>query len=187
MQKLYAYADETGQETAGGFFLVAVVILNDEREQGRELLKRTEYPSGKGKKKWTRATRKQRRLYIQTVIERPEFRGKLFYARFRNTTEYLSCVIQAIARALTMASSGQRYEATVWIDGLGKKEQHKVATGLRELHVRVKKVRGLRDELDEFIRLADAIAGFVRDSLEGQAYINLLHKDAVEGGVIQEV
>jgi hypothetical protein len=32
MEKLYAYVDETGQETAGAFFLVAVVVAGEERD-----------------------------------------------------------------------------------------------------------------------------------------------------------
>ena len=38
---------------------------------------------------------------------------------------------------------------------------------MRKKGIRTEKVRGLKDERDEFIRLADAIAGFVRDAQEG--------------------
>jgi len=53
--------------------------------------------------------------------------------------------------------------------------------------VAAKKIRGLRDESDEFIRLADAVAGFVRDYLERQAYVGLLYQEGVQKGVLQEV
>jgi hypothetical protein len=32
MEKLYAYVDETGQETAGAFFPVAVVVDGEDRD-----------------------------------------------------------------------------------------------------------------------------------------------------------
>jgi hypothetical protein len=51
----------------------------------------------------------------------------------------------------------------------------------------VKKIRGLRDESDEFIRLADATAGFVRDALEGQAVARDLYARAVQQKEIQYV
>lgn len=37
-------------------------------------------------------------------------------------------------------------------------------------HVSVRKVRGIEDECDALVRLADALAGFIRDYLEGQRY-----------------
>ena len=51
----------------------------------------------------------------------------------------------------------------------------------------MKKIRGLWDDSDEFIRLADAPAGFVRDYLEGQAYARPLYQDGISNGVIREV
>ena len=32
MEKLYAYVDETGQDTQGTLFLLAVVVVGDERD-----------------------------------------------------------------------------------------------------------------------------------------------------------
>jgi hypothetical protein len=50
----------------------------------------------------------------------------------------------------------------------------------------VDKVRGLRDESDAFIRLADAMAGFVRDWIEGEADLERLYHEAVVRGVLRE-
>ena len=41
---------------------------------------------------------------------------------------------------------------------------------LRGLRIPVRKVRGMKDESSSLVRLADALAGFIRDSLEGQPY-----------------
>jgi hypothetical protein len=55
------------------------------------------------------------------------------------------------------------------------------------LNVAVHKVQGRRDESDEFIRLADAMAGFVRDALEGNQQMGVLFERARRQGLIEEV
>jgi hypothetical protein len=73
------------------------------------------------------------------------------------------------------------------LDGLSKPERPRFAAGLRKLSIRVHKVRGARDQSDEFIRLADAVAGGVRDSLEGDAIMRPLFEQAARHGVVREV
>ncbi len=58
-QKLYAYVDESGQDTEGEKFLVSVVVLEKERDKLRSALRAIEKQSGKGLKKWTKARRKE--------------------------------------------------------------------------------------------------------------------------------
>lgn len=70
-----------------------------------------------------------------------------------------------------------RPTATVFVDGLVYAERRRFAAGLRKLNVVVHKVQGRRDESDEFIRLADAIAGFVRDALEGDPAIRTMRQN----------
>lgn len=185
-EKLYCYLDETGQDTQGRFFLVAAVVVGDDREVVRDLLRRIEKTSGKARKKWTKSTRKQRQSYMRRAIRTDPLQGTLFYAHFEETTDYTSCVLRTAAQAITAVAADQPYQATILIDGLGKKERHRVGTGLRQLGIRTRKVRGLRDESDEFIRLADATAGFVRDYLEGQVYVKQLYEEAIRNGVLQE-
>jgi hypothetical protein len=55
-----------------------------------------------------------------------------------------------------------------------------LAKGLRQLNVRVRKVRGINDQSDQFIRLADALAGFVSDSLEGEVVLRELYNQALK-------
>jgi hypothetical protein len=55
------------------------------------------------------------------------------------------------------------------------------------LNVTVHKVQGRRDESDEFIRLADAMAGFVRDALEGDQQMGVLFERAKRQRLIEEV
>lgn len=186
-RKLYCYVDESGQDTRGDLFVVTVVIVAADREAIRDLLAQIETATGKGRKKWAKATRKQRQAYLDQVIGKSEFRDKVLYARFQDTRDYLACVLRALCQAIAHVADDEAYRATVLIDGLGKEERHRVAAALRQRQVSVDKVRGLRDESDEFIRLADAMAGFVRDWLEGQSYLERLYREAVERGVLREI
>ncbi len=75
----------------------------------------------------------------------------------------------------------------MFIDGLGKREEHHVGPALRHQGVVVRKTRGLADESDEFIRLADALAGFVRQYLERRGDVLELYRHAVKSGVLAEL
>ena len=44
----------------------------------------------------------------------------------------------------------------------------------------------IADEADEFIRLCDAIAGFLRDSLEGDEDMQKLHRRAMTNRIIKK-
>jgi len=187
MQKLYCYLDETGQDTQGRLFVVAAVITDDTRDTVRHLLERMEYTSGKGHKKWSKATRAQRQAYMTQVLQAPALHARLFYSHFLQTTTYLPCVLHTAAQAVTTVAAGDDYRATVLIDGLPREERFRVGAGLRQLQVAVRRVRGLRDESEALIRLADAVAGFVRGHLEGQGDGTPLFLEAVRRQVLREV
>ncbi len=76
----------------------------------------------------------------------------------------------------------------MFVDGLKRSERHRFSAGLKRLNVRVRKVRGVRkDENDPFIRLADAIAGFVRDYLEGNEKVADCYRRAESKGIIKHL
>lgn len=58
---------------------------------------------------------------------------------------------------------------------------------LRRIGVHTEKVRGLRDESDEFIRLMDAIAGLIRENEEGIEYAKKLYKKGLENKTLTTV
>lgn len=185
--KLYCYVDESGQETQGRLFIVAVVIVAAEREAARMWLGQIETESGKGRKKWTKATRQQRRAYCERWASLPAWPGVSYAVRFEHTTDYLGATTEAVAQALASRMGDQPYHATVLIDGLGKAERHRVASGLRSRRIYADKIRGLRDESDEFIRLADALAGLTRDYHEGQMDLIPVFDKLVQRGLIREL
>jgi hypothetical protein len=88
MEKLYAYVDETGQETAGVFFLVAVVIAGDDRDGLLEWLSAVEQATGKGKTPWHKSRHHARQAYMDRVLNDARLRGSVFYAVYPGTRAY---------------------------------------------------------------------------------------------------
>lgn len=186
MQKLYCYVDETGQDTHGAFFLVAVVIAAEERERLQVALEQIEQQSKKGRLKWQKTAFARRIAYLNALLTTSLLHGKVFFAHYAQTKAYLDLTVYTTAKAILKRAEGA-YQTVVWVDGLGKSEARRFERGLRGLKVKVRKVRGLREESDSLLRLADAAAGFIRDALEGQGYAQERYREAVRKGIIREV
>ena len=81
MQHLYCYVDETGQDTKGRIFLVAVVIAEGgARAELEGQLLAIEEESVKRRTKWQRATFERRLAYLQSILRLEGLQGGLFYA-----------------------------------------------------------------------------------------------------------
>jgi len=169
MQKLYAYADETGQETAGGFFLVAVVVVGSERDELLRWLTEVEQETGKGPSAWHKSRHEARSAYVDRVLGDSRLRGSIFYSAYPGTRAYRDLTLLTIAKALGARTRSRDYKVTVVIDGLRRAEARQAAVGLRRIRVPVRKVRGAREESSALVRLADAMAGFIRDAEEDMA------------------
>ena len=117
-QKLYTFIDESGQDTRGAFFVVATVLTAENHERVRQSLERLERASGKGRRKWMKATPRQRLAYLTAVLQLPALHGRLFAAHFTETTTYLPCILTTVTAAVTAGAAGRPARATVLIDGL---------------------------------------------------------------------
>jgi len=168
--------------------LVSVVITEDERQQIEAELVRIEKESGKGRRKWMDARDEQRVSYIRQVLGNSLLKQKLYYSTYPHTTEYFSKTVLTVANAITRYATNDDYKAVVYVDGLAKSLIPQVGTALRHLHIKTSKVRGVRkEEADAFIRLADAVCGFVRAALVGRGEFRQLLDKAKEQGLIREV
>lgn len=87
-QKLYAYVDESGQDTKGIFFVVSILILGDEREKILRLLERFEKESGKKIMKWRKTRPEYRSRFLELIQTCPDVRRKIF---FREDQENQGC------------------------------------------------------------------------------------------------
>ena len=183
MEKLFCYVDESGQDTKGRFFVVSVVIAKRERDRLVSELEAIERSSGKGAVKWTKAKHDARIAYARSVLQCEWLRDALYYDVWSESRDFISLTVLTIARAV-LQSAGEDHKATVFMDGLRKSGYGRFPRMLSAVNVRVKKVRGGRDESSALLRLADALCGLVRDAEEGkQQYASLLEKAKSKGMV----
>jgi hypothetical protein len=183
MRKIYCYVDESGQETQGRVFLVSVVIVDSNREHLAQILHDIEKKSEKGTGKWTKTKDAHRKAYIEATLNQHAFRGKLFYRQYHSTREYVKLTVSTTASAIQKYVQ-KEYKATVIVDGLHREERHNFAVSLRKQGIRTEKVRGADEQKDPFVRLADALCGFVRDAEDGRANFRHLLNRAIDEGVI---
>ena len=165
-KRIDLYWNESGQDTKGRLFIVAGVAVEDS-DNFRQLCESAEEISGKRKKKWGKADKNKRLAYLRTVIQHAASQNvTLFYNVFHKTTDYDAATIESIAEAIrVLRPSGSR--VYIYIDGLAKTKRGNYKTGLRKRSCPVRKVSGIRkDENEPLIRLADAVAGALRDLLE---------------------
>jgi hypothetical protein len=185
VEKLYCYVDETGQHTDGAIFVVSVATAKHDRDELELLLERIELETGKKATKWMKTRRDIREAYLSRIFREPSFKGRLFYTMSKGTRDYKPLTLIAIASAVTAVRHSQDYKASIFIDGLKRSEYRAVSTGLHRIGVVTGKVRGVADESSVFIRLADAMAGIVREAEEGLPYAQALCKRGKSSGVLR--
>lgn len=187
IQKIYCYVDETGQDTQGDLFIVSVVVTELDRDKIISHLEKIEKSTGKGRRKWSQTKNRQRHEYIDNILNLAILKGKLNYAIYRQTTDYLARTILTVARAIT-ACSIPEYKAVIFMDGLPKSQVKWFGSELRHLKIRTEKVRGVRkEENDAIARLADAVCGFVRKAVGGKKELKNLLRKAKSTGSIKEI
>lgn len=184
-EKLYCYVDESGQDTQGQLFIVAVVVLGHDRDLLRRICLDIEADSRKGSRKWAKSNQTRRLAYVEGILARSEFRGKLYFGISHSTKDYLTATAHTISGALGLAALGE-FRATVLVDGLPRTIERDVALMLRRSGLPVRKVRGMDDRNEPLIRLADALCGLVRGAGEGNmAMTALLNRALTSGWVIE--
>ena len=185
-QKLYCYVDETGQDTKGKLFLVAVVLKEiGQLELLQNKLEKIEQSSGKKLAKWKRVNKDIKRKYLEALLQIKELKDSIFYSIYENTKEYTALTSFTIAKAV-LSKDREDYTVTVIIDGLNDKERDVVRTELKKLKIKYNKIRGMKDEQSVFLRLSDAMAGFLREVYENKEYALKLIKRFKEEKIIIE-
>jgi hypothetical protein len=115
------------------------------------------------------------------------FRNKIFYSLSKEIQAYKEVTLITIASAITATKVEDNYKASIFIDGLYKSEIPKVGTGLRKIGIHTEKIRGIKDENNAMIRLADAISGIVREESESISYAKKLSKLGDENKTLTRV
>ncbi len=186
-QKLYCFADESGQDTGGKIFLTAIVIKDDgglsELRRSMEII---EQSSAKHQRKWTKTSDMTKQKYLKLLLENSHLRGSCFYSVYFNSKEYTSLLALTIARSVWVSAEAN-YAVSILIDGLQDTQSETVRYQLKNLKVRYTKIRGMKDEQDALLRLADSVAGFVRDYTEGQGYTQQVFAELIRKKIICEI
>lgn len=189
-QKLYCYVDETGQDTYGEKFIVVSIVVADERDEVLDLLEKAEAKSGKTRRKWIKTRSAEREKYLKLALPEDKLKGKVYYRIFHDSKEYEDLMVLVIAQAINLYVNKNDivgYKATIIIDGLRTTEAKRVSKSLRLLGVKIRKVRGEKDESNALLRLSDAVAGLIREADEGNDRYNKVVSKLQKERVINEL
>lgn len=161
--RYYLYVDETGQ--LQGRFVVAVALFEATDEQAiAEMLQSAETNSRKLARKWVRTPISSKRDYlteIASICRRTSLQA--FYAFFDDSDDYALKLTATLAATILAFSAEPDSRFTIVVDGLNAVERERVSRFLRRHTLPFRRdVRGGRDDHNPFLRLADAIAGFIR-------------------------
>lgn len=190
IHKLYCYIDETGQDTIGRLFIVAVVVTDDRRNELERFLEELEKNTGKKKRKWFKTRAKEQLSYIKGIMS-ADLPCQLYTKTYTVQGAYDELEVLAAAQAITLYKEAHtitdNYKVTIAIDGLAKGLVPRIGHSFRLLGIKTRNVHGERDEASPIIRLADAIAGLVREAQEGRAQYTALKKQLKDKKQLHEL
>jgi hypothetical protein len=110
----------------------------------------------------------------------------LFAAKFETSKEYEALTTLTIAEAVNTVATSD-YRVTIVIDGLSAASRHRVTRDLRKLKINYDKVVGGREQSSALLRLADALAGLMRDFWEGQPYAVDCYRGLIRRGLLVDL
>ena len=169
--KLYCYVDETGQDTGDGhhvpFYAVGVVVTAHDRQELEKRCEVYEQASGKRTTKWRKTKYPFRIAYLHHILNDQQLMGCLRVVIFGDVKkEFDQATQHGIAQAI-LWNAPTSYTAYVYIDALAKGKRVEYRQALQKEGVHMGEIKGIaRDESSALIRLADALAGATRDTLQ---------------------
>jgi hypothetical protein len=170
--RLYAFVDESGQDSGGLEFLVSVLLLRirhaSELDGLRAHLQELEKSSGRRFRKWSSSGERYKIRYLEALLPLLEALAPIYWRAFGAGTHYDNWTATAVADAWLCC--GWNESVTVTVDGLQERPARDIRRILRAREVRFRDVRGRRDEAEPLLRLSDAVVGFLRDHRKGAPY-----------------
>lgn len=177
--KLYCYVDETGQDTLGAFFIVAIVVTDNQQHELEKSLEAIEKSTGK-KTKWMKTRDKTRTAYTEALAQQ-KLPAMIFVKNYTPSSKngFDDLEVLATAQAIntfreTNSIREDEYKLTITVDGLSRTVAARMASEFRKLGIKPRKIVGKKDESNAIIRLADAIAGLTREAHEGRSEYKVL-------------
>lgn len=166
-QKLYAYVDESGQDTLSAFFVVVVVINDRDQDSLRKEIILNESASQTGHRKWHKSRPDRRIRFIKRAIEHRIAFGEVFYGVYPKPIPYFFPMVDLLEYAILQKATNP-YFARIYVDGIDLQKAAELTNALRARSLTVRLVKGRRDESEPLIRLADMWVGCIRAALLGR-------------------
>ncbi len=155
--------DETGQDAGSELFIVAAVVAWDDVPALRASLMELEKELTIGSKKWHKLRQASRLAFMEAFLREKYPNLKIYFGKFKKPILYYFPALEVVEKAL--GNFPKPIEAVVSIDGLDAISAKKMTNALRSKHLRLKLVKGWRDESEVLIRLADRWAGCLRQAI----------------------
>lgn len=199
MSKPHLHADETGLDTRGELYVVASIITEGDLQPIRERLQAIAQETGKIRPKWNKTFPEVRLAYMRRVLQEANLFARLSFHYYvgEGNQDYLEQTVSAIAAALIEYVETENItecQATILIDGLTDTALEQARPLLRSKlyasgkQINTRKIRGIADDNDLLMQLADAVAGFVRDARTGKdKELAAILEKALRDGAITEV
>jgi hypothetical protein len=162
--QISTYTDESGQDTQGKVFVVCTIIIPSEASDNIEkVLNEIEQQSGKIQK-WYASGDHKRHAYTDLLVKTKILNKiEIIYSKYINKKDYIQLTAAHIAKAILLFAKSEKYTAKVFIDKMDKRTLSLIQKEIKLFHIQYKKIRGLSDDSNSLIRLADAICGMLRD------------------------
>lgn len=170
LPKIYVYVDETGQDTKGEIFIVVCIIIIglNQKEQATQILEKIEQETNK-KNKWHKSSKKAKLNYLSKLTKLPNL--KIYVKIFKKETNYFFNTINSIIQSIKCLKNYRQNKFVIIVDGLPKAKIQPATKLIRQEKIQIDKLKGLKDEQDALLRLADNIAGLVREIYKDRDYL----------------
>jgi hypothetical protein len=164
--KLFAFADESAShDPQTPTFVVAVVIVpGPSLEAAERRIEDLEMSSKRGAKKWCDTTDLSQRAAYLGGLGGVASVGTVFYWRaYPDNRDQNVKMADTIATSILQSDPDERTRRYITVDGdVPDAKKSRMLDRLKSRGIQRKELRGSRDESSPFVRLADALAGFLR-------------------------
>lgn len=185
-QKLYCYVDETGQDTGSSFFVVVAVAVKSDLDLISNQLLKFEESLKLGNIKWHKSEYKRKIAFLDLFLTQRYSNLHIYFGRFKKPILYFFPMVETLEQTIKQYSDTET-RVKVYVDGLDKMAAKKFTNALRSNGAKVKLVKGVRDESEPLIRLADRWAGCIRMAFADNEDCKRLIKNAENLGILSNI
>ncbi len=166
--RYHLYCDESGQQSRGEYFVVAVVCLHTpDQDEVRSMVLDAERQSTRVGRKWSKSNLSQKERFLAAVDPILARCSSLAFRAHGSGLDYVRWTAETVAAA----ANAQDLEGEFHIVIDGQTDKESIRQILRAGAVDIRKIKGGRDQSEPLLRLADFAAGFVGEHIRGKPYV----------------